>query len=163
LNDLVLHEWLERWDRHNQAITEGKVPDSIRAVWCWDRGVDGAGSEQLSLGGVMLNVAGVQNGRWFWEWERIAFVTSGNNTRNPTVGLGLFGAPRIQNLRFGYPLSVELSIPWRSLRGPRIAARLRGVRRGPRCACVREARRHVDVVGWSSGSTPRRGLKDLSG
>ena len=99
--------WLRRWDRRNQEIFDGEVPDAIRTRWHWDRESDASGCERLvarqRLGGsVVLDADGIESrylGTRMWSWDRIAYVTWQGG--KPTgLAVCLYGDPYVHDLGF---------------------------------------------------------------
>ena len=97
--------WLARWDRHNQAVLSGEIPEEIRARWRWDRSPDDSGRERLVLGRVVLDDGGIQTRlarTRAWPWERIAYLTWEYSKYSSVLAVCLRGDPYVRSLNFGH-------------------------------------------------------------
>jgi hypothetical protein len=98
-------EWLGRWDRRNQALISGEIPEEIRVRWRWNRSLDDRGRERLAIRSVVLDDDGVQTRlvrARAWPWEHIAFVTWEYTRNGSTLAVCLRGDPYVHSLNFSH-------------------------------------------------------------
>jgi hypothetical protein len=98
--------WLQRWDRHNQALMSGEIPDDIRQAWKWDRPGQG-GLPTLSRGGVVLDEQGVTSRaafgrRRFWPWRDVAYLTWDPDRYACYLAVCVKRDPRVKDLVLGH-------------------------------------------------------------
>ncbi len=102
--------WLQRWDRRNQTIFDGEIPDDVRQRWRWNRELDGNGDECLTAsrfnsGRVVLDSSGIHS-RSFrarnWKWERVAWVTWEVVPYSASLAVCIYGDPYVKDLAWGH-------------------------------------------------------------
>jgi hypothetical protein len=103
-----LQRWLARWDRRNQDVFDGVIPDDVRASSRWVRDTASDGRERLVRTGTLnarveldddgvLSV-GIRTRRW--AWDQIAYLTweAGNGG---SLAVCVYGDPYVHDLAFG--------------------------------------------------------------